>query len=62
MNKVLVILMELAAAWLLGGCVAVHEEHRAMRHPHVIYGPPHEVVEVVPVPPPHGHGHRPRGW
>ena len=56
MNKMLLIAMALAAASLLGGCLAVHEEHRAVRHPHVIYGPPHHVVEVVPVPPPH-HGY-----
>ncbi len=63
MRKVLLI-VGLAAASLLGGCVAVYEEHRAVRHPRVIYGPPCGVVEVVPVPPPHYHHyHRyPRHW
>jgi hypothetical protein len=61
-NKMLLIVIAWAAAFLLGGCVAVHEEHRAIGHPHVIYGPPRGVVEVVrvPPPPPHWHG-RPHG-
>ncbi len=61
MNKMLLMIMALAAASLLGGCVMVHEEHRAVRHQPVIYGPPCGVVEVVPVPPPHWHHHR-HGW
>ncbi len=55
MKKVLLIVGLAATSSLLGGCVAVYEEHRAVRHPHVIYGPPCGVVEVVPVPPPHWH-------
>jgi hypothetical protein len=43
-----VILMALAAAFLLGGCV-VHEEHRHERRPDVIY--------VVPAPHEHEHPH-----
>ena len=63
MNKMLWIVMALAAASLLGGCVAVHEEHRGPRHQHG--GPP---PRVIVVPAPHGeHGpppqdRRPREW
>jgi hypothetical protein len=61
MKKALLIVGLAAVASLLGGCITVHEEHRALRHPHVIYGPPCGVVEVVPVPPPHRYHHR-HGW
>jgi hypothetical protein len=57
-NKMLLMILALAAASLLSGCVAVYEEHRAVRHRHMIYGPPCGVVEVVPVPPPYYHHHR----
>lgn len=45
MNKALVILMALIAAFVLGGCT-VHEEH---------YHPRHRTVIVVPEH--HDHGH-----
>ena len=62
MKKVLLTIGLAVVASLLGGCVAVYEEHRAVRHPHVIYhGPPHGVVKVVPVPPPPRHHYR-HGW
>jgi len=65
MKKALLI-VGLAAASLLSGCLVVYEEHRVVRPPHVIYGPPCGVVEVVPVPPPHWHYHpphrHPRHW
>ncbi len=57
MKKILLIIGLSVVAPLLGGCVAVYEEHRAVRPPHVIYyGPPCGVVEVVPAPPPYWHG------
>jgi hypothetical protein len=52
-NKLLAILLGLIAASLLGGCMAVYEEHRHVHHPHgYYYGPPRGVV-VVPAPPRH---------
>ncbi|MCU0913722.1 MAG: hypothetical protein MUC88_04055 [Planctomycetes bacterium] len=61
MKKVLWIVGLAAAAWLVSGCLVVYEEYRAPRHPHVIYGPPAGVVEVIPAPPPpywHRHHYR----
>jgi len=58
MKKALWIVGLAAAALLLSGCLVVYEEHRAPRHPHVVYGPPCGVVEVIPAPPPPPHWHR----
>ena len=54
MKKMLLILMALAVASLLGGCVVVDEHQHAVRHRH-FYGPPAGVI-VVPGPAPHHHG------
>jgi hypothetical protein len=62
MKKLLLIGVLVAASTLVSGCLAVYEEHRAVRPPHVIYGPPHRVVEVVPAPPHWRHHHRPGRW
>jgi hypothetical protein len=56
-KKMLLIIIALAAASVLGGCVMVHEGHRAEGYRH-FDGPPAGVI-VVPGPPPHHHHH---GW
>jgi hypothetical protein len=57
MKKILWVIGLGMAAFLLSGCIAVCEEHRAVGHRHVIDAPSHGVVRVVPAPPPRWHGH-----
>ena len=52
MKNMLLIGVLAAAASLLSGCVIIScDEDHVVRPPCVIYGPPCDVVEIVPVPP-----------
>jgi len=67
MNRIMLIVVVLASALWLSGCMVISaEEHKVHGHSRVMSPPPVERVEVIHVPGPGPRSHhpapRPHGW